>query len=86
MTTAISRIYLSTEELRSRESRRTLTGFALGFALALVLLAAGALWHYSKAEPTIEPAVERGCRLPQIEGAWTIFGVVDGRLRCWRFQ
>lgn len=80
----MSRIYLEDHELRARETRRTLTGLILGVALTLLAIA---LWHYSAAdEPAPHPALERGCRLPQIEGAWTIFGIVDGRLRCWRFQ
>lgn len=34
----------------------------------------------------VDDGVVKGCRLPDVEGAMTVFVMEDGQLKCWRWR
>lgn len=62
-----------------------LSGIAIGASSAV--LAWGAWSTFAIADESIEQTnVIKSCRLPDAEGAMTVFVMEHGKLRCWRWK
>jgi hypothetical protein len=74
-------IWAVEEEQRRKVRRAYLFGALLGLAVG----GTGVYLLTRPAEAVVDPGMERGCKLPKLEGESTNFIVVDGKLRCYRY-
>jgi len=65
--------------------RHTMLAAALGFAAGLAA-AVGAMQYVPDAVAANEQAIVAACKLPDVNGAVTIFTMRDNRMECSRFR
>lgn len=76
-------VVISEDELGRTLIRWFSVGVVLGAIVAAVV--ATMVWRPTKAEP-VEDAIIKACRLPDENGAMSVFVMEDGKSKCWRWK
>jgi len=66
-------------------TRRVMLAAILGM-VAGIAATVSAMQYVPDAIAANENAMFNGCKLPDIEGAVTLFIMIDGRIQCWRHK
>ena len=73
---------------RQRLRSQLIIGFSVGtitVMLAWVLWSIQAMADQDKVAAS-EPKIVSSCRLPDVNGAMTVFVMEDGKMKCWRWK